>query len=245
MLAALVAICMWVFLQTLDPRIPKWQQESSIIGTNPGLGFRPMPKNNEESTLIWLEGTNKANYLNWYDNIMEFLDKYYTPGKIEKGNAYLKTCSYTELASPTEVCEVDVKDWGDCSRDQFFNYYRSSPCIFLKLNKIYGWTPDYYDDPNDLPADMPKNLKEHIRNITRPEEVLPVFPDANATNCFVILAEEHLGVVRGGEPRRRGVPRPHQVLPLGPGLPRVLLPVPELGGLPEPPSGGQVHEARL
>jgi hypothetical protein len=92
---------------------------------------------------------------------------------------------------------------------------------------------------------MPKNLKEHIRNITRPEEVLPVFPDANATNCFVILAEEHLGVVRGGEPRRRGVPRPHQVLPLGPGLPRVLLPVPELGGLPEPPSGGQVHEARL
>jgi hypothetical protein len=74
MLAALVAICMWVFLQTLDPRIPKWQQESSIIGTNPGLGFRPMPKNNEESTLIWLEGTNKANYLNWYDNIMEFLD---------------------------------------------------------------------------------------------------------------------------------------------------------------------------
>jgi hypothetical protein len=56
------------------PASLKWQQESSIIGTNPGLGFRPMPKNNEESTLIWLEGTNKANYLNWYDNIMEFLD---------------------------------------------------------------------------------------------------------------------------------------------------------------------------
>lgn len=192
MLAALVAICMWVFLQTLDPRIPKWQQDSSVIGTNPGLGFRPMPKDNEESTLIWLQGTNKANYLNWYDNIMEFLDskfdddcdvfewilifawiflEYYTPGKIEKGNAYLKTCSYTELPTETEVCEVDVKDWGDCSRDQFFNYYRSSPCIFLKLNKIYGWTPEYYDDPNDLPEDMPKQLKEHIRNITRPEEV--------------------------------------------------------------------------
>ena len=74
MLAALVAICMWVFLQTLDPRIPKWQQDASVIGTNPGLGFRPMPKDNEESTLIWLQGTNKANYLNWFDNIMEFLD---------------------------------------------------------------------------------------------------------------------------------------------------------------------------
>ena len=69
------------------------------------------------------------------------------------------------------MCEVDVKDWGDCSRDQFFNYYRSSPCIFLKLNKIYGWTPDYYDDPYDLPPDMPKHLQDHIRNITRLEEV--------------------------------------------------------------------------
>nr|CAI5856613.1 unnamed protein product [Callosobruchus analis] len=42
----------------------------------------------------------------------------------------------------------------------------NAPCIFLKLNKIYGWTPEYYDDPNNLPKDMPKKLKEHIRNIT-------------------------------------------------------------------------------
>lgn len=35
-LAALVAVCMWVFLQTLDPRIPKWQLHESLIGTNPG-----------------------------------------------------------------------------------------------------------------------------------------------------------------------------------------------------------------
>lgn len=36
MLAALVAICMWVFFQTLDPRIPKWKLTESLIGTNPG-----------------------------------------------------------------------------------------------------------------------------------------------------------------------------------------------------------------
>lgn len=35
-LAALVAICMWVFFQTLDPRIPKWKLKESLIGTNPG-----------------------------------------------------------------------------------------------------------------------------------------------------------------------------------------------------------------
>lgn len=35
-LAALVAMCMWVFFQTLDPRIPKWKLKESLIGTNPG-----------------------------------------------------------------------------------------------------------------------------------------------------------------------------------------------------------------
>lgn len=35
-LAALVGICMWVFFQTLDPRIPKWKMSKSLIGTNPG-----------------------------------------------------------------------------------------------------------------------------------------------------------------------------------------------------------------
>lgn len=39
-LAALVAICMWVFFQTLDPRIPKWKLEKSIIGTNPGNYYK-------------------------------------------------------------------------------------------------------------------------------------------------------------------------------------------------------------
>lgn len=74
MLAALVAICMWVFFQTLDPRIPKWKLDRSIIGTNPGLGFRPMPLNNEESTLIWFEGSNRTNYEKWVNNTLLFLD---------------------------------------------------------------------------------------------------------------------------------------------------------------------------
>lgn len=38
-LAALVAICFWGFFQTLDPRIPRWQLERSIIGTNPGINI--------------------------------------------------------------------------------------------------------------------------------------------------------------------------------------------------------------
>jgi len=37
--------------------------------------------------------------------------------------------------------------------------------------QIYGWNPIFYDDPNELPRDMPKYLKDHIKNITNPDEV--------------------------------------------------------------------------
>lgn len=99
--------------------------------------------------------------------------EYYVPSKIEKGSGQIKTCSYYDYPDPkfNEVCEVDVRDWGDCNKDQFFNYHKNSPCIFLKLNKIYGWVPEYYDDPNNLPKEMPKQLSNHIKSINNTREV--------------------------------------------------------------------------
>jgi len=55
-----------VFYQTLDPNAPKWQLDNSLIGSNPGLGFRPMPpESNVESTLIWYKASDEGNYLHW------------------------------------------------------------------------------------------------------------------------------------------------------------------------------------
>lgn len=65
---------MWVFFQTLDSRIPKWQLDGSLIGTNPGLGFRPMPIENPDSTLIWLQGKNISSHERWANLVNEFLD---------------------------------------------------------------------------------------------------------------------------------------------------------------------------
>ncbi|XP_065163804.1 sodium/potassium-transporting ATPase subunit beta-2-like isoform X1 [Atheta coriaria] len=193
MLAALVAICMWVFFQTLDPRIPKWQMEGSIIGTNPGLGFRPMPTDdNAESTLIWFEGSNKTNYVKWVDNLMGYLDKYYTPGKTEKGTASIRRCSYTHPPQRGQVCDFDVRLWEECSPDKFFNYHRNAPCIFLKLNRIYGWIPQFYNDPNDLPEEMPDQLKQHIRSV-KPEERDTIWISCEGENPADI---EYLGPIR-------------------------------------------------
>lgn len=64
-----------VFYQTLDPNAPKWQLDNSLIGSNPGLGFRPMPpESNVESTLIWYKASDEGNYLHWTKELDKFLE---------------------------------------------------------------------------------------------------------------------------------------------------------------------------
>jgi sodium/potassium-transporting ATPase subunit beta len=162
-LAALVAVCMLVFLRTLDPRIPKWQLHESIIGTNPGLGFRPLPpEDNVESTLIWYRGTNRENYEVWTNALDEFLSPYKTPGSISGRGQNIYNCDYGQEPPRGQVCDVDIKAWAPCVQENHYNYHKSSPCIFLKLNKIFGWTPHYYNDTSRLPSNMPRDLKEFI-----------------------------------------------------------------------------------
>ena len=53
-IAAYWGINLWVFYQTLDNYTPRLQRSSSFIGTNPGLGYRPMKLETDPySSLIW------------------------------------------------------------------------------------------------------------------------------------------------------------------------------------------------
>lgn len=74
-LCGFFAAMLAVFYQTLDPKQPKWQLNSSLIGTNPGLGFRPMPpESNVESTLIWYKASDEGNFLHWTKELDAFLE---------------------------------------------------------------------------------------------------------------------------------------------------------------------------
>lgn len=55
--------------------------------------------------------------------------------------------------------------FGKCGPSDSYGYNNSAPCIFLKLNRIYGWNPEYFNDPADLPDDMPDTLKSHIKSL--------------------------------------------------------------------------------
>jgi len=155
---------MWVFFQTLDPRIPKWKLRESLIGENPGLGFRPLPpEENVESTLIWYRGTDHENYKKWTDALDKFLSVYKTPGLTSGRGQNIFNCQYSSPPPPGKVCDVNIKSFQKCTHENHYSYHKNSPCIFLKLNKIYGWIPAFFNDTENMPAKMPKQLIEVIR----------------------------------------------------------------------------------
>ncbi|XP_045470069.1 sodium/potassium-transporting ATPase subunit beta-2-like [Harmonia axyridis] len=164
-LAVLLTTCVLVFSRAVRSEVQKWS-DIGMNGTTPKLGFIPMPENNE-STLIWVQGTNRTNTKNWSSRIQSSLETYY----YEKKYVSRKSCSYIDPPKSGEVCNIDIREWGPCNQERYYNYHMNAPCIFLKLNKIQGWVPEYYNDTNNLPEDMPQQLKDLIKyNITRPEE---------------------------------------------------------------------------
>lgn len=86
-----------------------------------------------------------------------------------KGRDNQKSCDFAFKDPGFEnVCKVDVSNFDLCKPENAYGYNRSSPCIFLKLNRIYGWIPEYYNDIYDLPVDMPLDLKEYIGSLPEP-----------------------------------------------------------------------------
>lgn len=165
-LALLFAICMKGLLATVNYERPKWILEESIIGTNPGLGFRPISENTDEKSLISYSSSNPNSVQKWTGLLDKFLEEYINSSILPNGGRNQQICNYNTPVKPGHVCAVEVNNWGPCSPNQQYGFNNSAPCIFIKLNRIYGWVPEYYNNTEDLPIrDMPPSLVEHIKSI--------------------------------------------------------------------------------
>lgn len=82
---------------------------------------------------------------------------------MQAGQPNKKICDYDRLPANEETCVIDPNQWSPCIASNDYKYGDSAPCIFLKLNKIYNWYPNFYNDTNHLPDKMPAELKGHIK----------------------------------------------------------------------------------
>lgn len=88
---------------------------------------------------------------------------YRVPGLTPGRGQNIYHCDYEQPPPKGQVCDVDIKSWSPCVQENNYNYHKSAPCVFLKLNKIYGWIPEYFNESNSLPDSMPLRLKDFVK----------------------------------------------------------------------------------
>jgi len=170
-LAAFWAVMLLIFYQTIDPQYPKWQLGESRIGTNPGLGFRPRPPEEKvESTLIWFTSGANGNWQHWTKNLDDYLEPYNrdsTDGSIGKGERVATTdeCAGGQKPEAGKYCPFNYKDYfkqGEaCNANNKYGFELGTPCILIKLNRIYGWEPKPL---TKFPDNMPKVNDTQVAN---------------------------------------------------------------------------------
>jgi len=172
LLAAFWGLCLWLFYQTLDSYTPKLtSSDVSFIGTNPGLGFRPMRTDtNPYSSLIWFRHGAGGNWDDLKENLDRFLAEY-EPGYFPNAGNTQTNCGFGQGAlKENEACEFN-KEWlssegtdKKCISEENYGYLHGKPCLMLKLNRVYGWYPEPYYNLNEVEAHptMPESLKLHI-----------------------------------------------------------------------------------
>ncbi|XP_047507404.1 sodium/potassium-transporting ATPase subunit beta-2-like [Pieris napi] len=161
------SICMCGLLASVDEHIPYFTLADSIIGNNPGMGHRPVVF--EEGALIWYRLDNGTSYKKYTDNLDEFLAPYKNKSLlINKGENQVDCQQKRPHAG--EVCAFDTSLLGPCSSENDYGYADGTPCLIIKLNKIYDWQPQFYDDPGDLPSNMPPDILNYINTTKTPQE---------------------------------------------------------------------------
>jgi len=184
-LAAFFIAMLLIFYQTLnDPKTdlgaPRWLAGNGIIGDNPGVGYRPKPPDaNVESTLITFkhaEVESAGTWSGWVKRLNDFIEQYEkkSDDKRQKrgsddSDSNPTECSFDILSKDNkfkpgagQFCKVDPKEFLQeaCTKDNKYGYPQGTPCILLKLNKIYDWNPEPYTNYTKLPKQAPKQLKE-------------------------------------------------------------------------------------
>lgn len=174
-LAGFFAICLSVFLVSLPDGKPTWEVEESIIGDNPGVGYRPHPPDDKiQSTLIWFRhGYDSGNWNDtdgWVERLETDLEPYlnttyqYQPrtdgmtftdcgvlGSSRRGNGQLCRVNRDELFK------------GRCNHEDNYGYADGKPCILIKLNKIYNWEPAPYKTEDEMPDNIPDFIRQEFR----------------------------------------------------------------------------------
>merc|ERR1711963_230982 len=181
-LAAFWAAMMAAFLNiSITDDAPRWTLDESLIGSRPGLGIKPSQHSDSlDSTIIYLDTATYEAPTNCDDtglksnkgyqcSIQKFLETNFNEST---GN----DCSGEQDAKNAfrgkTWCRPDIGGLGECGGAPYGYQPQGnnvSPCVFIKLNKIYNASPK-----GEYPADREALAKGGMK----------YFPENKAYDAF-------------------------------------------------------------
>ncbi|CAF4600034.1 unnamed protein product [Rotaria sp. Silwood1] len=155
-------LLLYVFALMLDREIPTYYNKDSTMAvrttaTVVGMGFRPQPE--VDDSLIRVTN-NEHEQRRIASSLRLFRDIYL----IQKADARTEECSEKETSAdlvPGTACTfnwfhiVKTQDH-PCSDNNMYGFKNEEPCVLVKLNKVYGWTP--------IKGPLPLRI-QHLQNI--------------------------------------------------------------------------------
>jgi len=155
-LAVFWGIMLKIFMSTISFEKPKWILDESLIGTNPGLAFRPSPKVEKvDSTLIHFRTGQNSSYHLWVKDLEDFLRPY--------REQYNQRTDCRTFPTRNERCPfLPDFTYDFCGKN--YGYDTGSPCVLIKLNRVYNWKPSVYRSVEDI--------KNGIREVSKIEPTI-------------------------------------------------------------------------
>jgi len=151
--------CMYIFFTTIPLDHPRWMLDESIIGTNPGVGLRPVNTDELIDSSMFIvkvadtdtaptppgDGEGNKN-IDYAIRAQKYLEKY-------ENITGLRNCDGADTEfTDSRSCIFDLALLGECEKFPY-GYVANEdnaeldvsryaePCIFVKFNKIMGWKP--------------------------------------------------------------------------------------------------------
>lgn len=144
LLAGFFLLSLFIFYQTIDQKKPTYYNKDSVMHfkvVNPGMGFRPQI--DPESDLIHV---NMSNWKTTYEYLDLFMQKYEQNKNKTFTGAHGRQVAYDYEKIINET---------PCSRSKNYGYSSGTPCVAVKLNRIYGWLP-IFEKKQKLPYNISK-----------------------------------------------------------------------------------------
>ena len=131
-LAAFFSLLLYIFYLTIDPVKPTYYNKESVMDykkVNPGLGFRPQV--DPEAELVKVDTTNPKELNDKYLSLYKLFLEKYEENRNKSFPGYKNanvTFDYRQVIDATP-----------CAVEQNFGFTAKTPCVAVKLNRIYGW----------------------------------------------------------------------------------------------------------